>query len=108
MNEPARPFGWGKRISLLAGVALLLYMAYIAYSITTGKDRMAEVCSQIKPGMTTDQLMRLAKEHGLGPRNLDSGRKLAYLAEIRSFGRHACKVELDAGIVKSATYDYAD
>ena len=108
MTESARRFGWGKRISLLAGFALLLYAAYIAYSITTGKERMTEVCNQIKPGMTTDQLMTLAKERGLGSRNLTSGRKLAYLAETRSFGRHACKVELDAGIVKSATYNYAD
>jgi hypothetical protein len=101
--------GWGQRISSLAGLALLLYVAYYTYSLATGKDRMTEVCNQIKPGMTIVQLIKLAEENGLGPRrNLAPGTKLVYLAEARSFGRHACKVELDAGIVKSATYNYAD
>ncbi len=95
-------------ISLLAGTALLLYVAYFGYSMATGKDRMTEVCRQIKPGMTTEQLMKLAEERGLGPRNLNPGRRLAYLAEARSFGRHACKIELEAGIVKSSIYNYAD
>ena len=108
MTESPIRFGWGKRILLVTGFALLSCAAYIAFSIATGEDRLTEVCSQMKPGMTTEQLMNLAKERGLGPRNLDSGMKLTYLAEARSFGRHACKVELDAGIVRSATYNYAD
>lgn len=69
---------------------------------------MTDVCNQIKPGMTINQLLEVAEENGLGPRKLNVGTKLAYLAEARSFGRHACRVELDAGIVKSVTYNYAD
>jgi len=108
MTKSVSWVGWGQRISSLAGLALLLYITYYTYSLATGKDRMTEVCNQIKPGMTIGQLIKLAEEHGLGPRNLAPGTKLAYLAEARSFGRHACKVELDAGIVNSATYNYAD
>jgi len=108
MTKSVSRVGWGQRISSLAGLVLLLYMAYFTYSLATGKDRMTEVCNQIKPGMTIVQLIKLSEEHGLGHRNLAPGTKLAYLAEARSFGRHACMVELDAGIVKSATYSYAD
>ncbi|MFZ4539228.1 hypothetical protein [Propionivibrio sp.] len=97
-----------KWIVRLVGAAFVLYVAYFAYSMATGEERMTDVCNQIKPGMTTDQLLKLAEENGLGPRKLNVGTKLAYLAEVRSFGRHACRVELDAGIVKSATYNYAD
>ena len=69
---------------------------------------MTEVCTQITPGMSIDQLMKMAEEHGLGPRHLNAEAKLAYLAEARSFGRHACKVEFEVGIVKSSTYNFAD
>lgn len=100
--------GWGKRILLFAGLAYLLYAAYYAYSLATGKDRMTEVCNQIRPGMTISVLNKLAEDHGLGPGNLTAGTKLAYLAEARSFGRHACRVELEAGIVKNAVYNFAD
>ena len=100
--------GWGQRISSLAGLALVLYVAYYTYSLVIAKDRMTEVCNQIKPGMTIVQLIKLSEEHGLGHRNLLPKTKLVYLAEARSFGRHACRVELDDGIVNSATYNYAD
>lgn len=70
---------------------------------------MTEVCKQIKPGMTVDELILLAERHGLGPRrHLSVETKLAYLAEARSYGRHACKIELAAGRVASATYNFAD
>jgi hypothetical protein len=58
--------------------------------------------------MSVADLLTLAEDKGLGPRRLDAATKLAYLAETRSFGRHACRVELDHGVVKSATYNYAD
>jgi hypothetical protein len=87
---------------------LLLYVAYFAYSLATGKERMTGVCAQIGSGMTIDQLLKLAEDNGLGPRHLNAETKLAYLAEYRSFGRHACRVELNGGIVKNATYNFAD
>lgn len=90
------------------GLALLLYIAYFMYSMATGKERMTGVCSQISPGMTIDQLLKLAEDNGLGPRRFNTDTKLAYLAESRSFGRHACRIELNGGIVISATYNFAD
>jgi hypothetical protein len=93
---------------LILGSALLLYFAYSIYSQLTGKERMTEVCNQIKSGMTAEQLAGFAKEHGLGPGTPNAGTKLIYLAERRSFGRHACRVELDAGLVTGVTYNYAD
>lgn len=108
MAEPTRRTPTRRWILLLAGIALLACVGYFYYSLATGEDRMTEVCNQIRPGMTVSQLTRLAEEHGLGARNLNPGTKLAYLPEHRSFGRHACRVELDAGIVKSAAYNYAD
>ena len=84
------------------------FLAHFAHSMAIGKNRMTEVRSRIKSSMTTAQLRELAPEHGLGPRTLHSETKLTYLAEARSFGRHACKVELEAGVVMRAAYSYAD
>lgn len=98
-------------VSRLVGTLIVLYVAYYAYSATTAKERMTAVCNQIKPGMTSIDLLALAEENGLGPRPrkvLGVEKKLVYLAEIRTFGRHACKVELEAGFVKRSTYNYAD
>ncbi len=94
---------------MLIGLVLLAYFAYFYYSLATGKERMTEVCGQMKPGMTVDQLIKLAEDHGLGPRgSLSAETKLAYLAERRSYGRHACRVEMKDGVVTSATYNFAD
>ncbi|MDD2740650.1 MAG: hypothetical protein PHV02_00115 [Rhodocyclaceae bacterium] len=92
----------------IAGIGILLYVGYFYYSLATGGDRMTEVCRQMKPGMPVDQLIALASEHGLGPSMPKPDTKLTYFAELRSFGRHACRVELENGVVKSATYNYAD
>jgi hypothetical protein len=99
------PLKWA---TLVVGFGFLLYFGYFYYSLTTGKERMTEVCRQMKPGMTIEQLTSLAKENGLGPRMPKPDTTLTYLAELRSFGRHACRVELENGIVKNATYNYAD
>jgi hypothetical protein len=109
MTKAAVPARRGRRIGTVAGLMLLLpYLGYFAYSLSTGKDRMTAVCNQIKPGMAVDQVVKLAEEFDLAPRKLSVETKLADLAEIRSMGRHACKVELEAGVVKASTYHYAD
>jgi hypothetical protein len=107
-NEDMRHIKPWKLTILAIGLALLLYIAYFVYSLATGQERMTDVCNQIKPGMTIDQLLTLAEYNGLGPRRLNAETKLAYLAESRSFGRHACRVEFDGGVVKSSTYNFAD
>ncbi len=96
---------WAVRI---AGIGFLVYTGYFYYSLATGKERVTGICSQMAPGMPVEQLTRLAREHSLGPSKLKPDTKLAYLAERRSFGRHACRVELESGVVKNATYNYAD
>jgi hypothetical protein len=101
----AKLIKWG---SLLILAVVLAYGSYYYYSLVTGKERMTAVCARMTPGMTLQQLAHLADEYGLGPRLPNPAAKLAYLAERRSFGRHACRVELENGIVKSATYNYAD
>ena len=106
-GPPERP-AWWRWIVRLVGAGFVLYVAYFAFSLATGKERMTNLCQQITPGMTIDRLLTLAQDNGLGPRRLDAGTRLAYLAEARSFGRHACRVELDNGVVKSAAYSYAD
>lgn len=108
MADATKRIGWRKGIPAIFGAALLLYIAYTVYSQLTAKERMTEVCKLIKPGLTAEQLAAFAKEHGLGPGKPHAGTKLTYLAELRSMGRHACRVELDAGIVKNVTYNYAD
>lgn len=93
---------------LLAGTLLLTYIGYFYYSLATGEERVTAICHQMLPGMTRDELIRLAKQQGLGPSMPSPDAKLAYLAELRSFGRHACRVELDSGLVKGASYSFAD
>lgn len=107
-TKPARRMSLGKQILSLAGAALLAWMAWFAYSMVTGGERMTGVCAQVRPGMTVGELTRFAEEHGLGPRRLTAQTRLAYLAESRSFGRHACRVELERGVVIRATYNFAD
>jgi hypothetical protein len=86
----------------------LAYAGYFYYSLATGEDRVTAICNQMTPGMPVDELIRLAKRHGFGPGMPRPDAKLAYLAEVRSYGRHACRVELDGGVVKSSSYSFAD
>jgi hypothetical protein len=97
-----------KWVVRIAGVGFLLLFGYFSYSMATGEERMTEVCRQMKPGISVEQLISLAKKFGLGPSMPKAETKLTYLAELRSFGRHACRVELQNGIVKNAAYNYAD
>lgn len=92
----------------LVGLSITLYYSYFLYSLDTGRVRVTDLCVQMKPGMPLDELILLAKEHGLGPRMPKPDARLVYLAELRSYGRHACRVELENGVVTSATYNYAD
>lgn len=98
-------FRWGGRI---VGAATLLYFGYFYYSLATGKERVTEICRQMTPGMTIEQLTELAKTYGLGPNMPRPATPFTYLAEARSFGRHACRVDFENGVVKSAAYNYAD
>lgn len=96
-------------VSRLVCTVALSGIAFGIYSATTGEERMTGVCRRITPGMEVGDLRAFAKRHGLGPvRNLGSQTELAYLAEARTMGRHACRVELAGGRVRQATYNFAD
>lgn len=102
MNVNAMVKGFG----FVFGVPLLFGIAYFYFALSTGEKRMTAVCDKIKPGTTLAQLKELAEEHGLVVPRADSG--VAYLAESRTYGRFACRVTLDAGIVKRSEYHFAD
>lgn len=89
-------------------VMLLLYVGYFVYSLATGRERVSAICRQITPGMQVEALAVLAQEHGLGPGRLRAGVPRMYLAESRSYGRHACRVDLENGVVTGAEYNFAD
>ena len=95
-----------KGLGFVFGVPLLFGIAYFYYAMSTGEKRMTEVCGQIKPGMSLAQLKGHAEEHGLKAPSADSG--VTYLAESRTYGRFACKVVLDSGIVKNSENQAAD
>lgn len=97
-----------KGILGIAGYGLLAYIGYLYYSLVTGDERLTRLCARILPGMPLEQVIFLAREHGLGPGMPKPGATLAYLVETRSFGRHGCRVEFEDGLVKSATYNFAD
>jgi hypothetical protein len=95
-----------KGLAFVFGVPLVFGATYFYYAVSTGEKRMTAVCAQIQPGMNLAQLKGLAEEHGLTAPHRDSG--VTYLGESRTYGRFACKVVLDAGIVKSSEYQHAD
>lgn len=81
-------------------------MAYWVYGSVTAEARMKATCAAINPGMSFDELKEFALSRGLLAPKRDRG--VMYLAEGRSFGRHACKVLLEQGVVKASEYNYAD
>lgn len=99
-----------KGSTLLLLTAVVVYIAYFVYSMKTGQKRVTELCSQIKPGMTFTEVQTFAAEHGIdAPRpRLSADSKLAYLSEVRTMGRHTCRVELESGVVTSAEYKFYD
>jgi len=88
----------------LAAVAAGL--SYYAYGLATAETRMKATCAAIAPGMTLADLKRIAADHGLMTPRAQDG--VMYLAETRSYGRHACKVTMEKGLVKQSEHNYAD
>lgn len=107
MSEAAKPRPLAA-FAALAAAALLAWIGWFAWSMATGRERVTALCAQIRPGMTVGELAAFAEQNGLGPRRLNADTRLAYLAESRSYGRHACRVELERGVVTKADYNFAD
>ncbi len=92
----------------LTTTLVMFLIAYYTYSSVTGETRMRKVCQQLRPGMSATELDDFAERHGLGPRGIRAQTGVRYLAESRSVGRHACRVEVEDGRVMTATYNFAD
>jgi hypothetical protein len=103
---PAKTIRTGRTVMISIALILVAGLAYWVYGYATAEQRMKATCAAIKPGMSFTELKEFARQRGLLSPQRDSG--LMYLAEVRSFGRHACKVLLEQGIVKHAEHNYAD
>jgi hypothetical protein len=95
-----------KGLGLLTGMPLVLAIVFFYYFMSTAEERMRSSCSQIQQGMTLTELKEFALDHNLSAPSSESG--IAVMGELRSFGRHACVISLDAGIVTNAEYRYGD
>jgi hypothetical protein len=96
----------GKVLTSMAMLALVGAIGFFLYGRVGAEDRVRAICASIKPGMTFTELVEFSKRHNLlVPRQ---ERPLMYLAERRSFGRHACKVAVAQGRVVKSEHDYAD
>lgn len=81
-------------------------VAFCTVNFMTAESRVRSLCEQIAPGMTLDTLQIFAQGNGLGPSPRGDGPR--YLVESRTFGRFGCKVHIEAGTVKTASYHFAD
>jgi hypothetical protein len=95
-----------QKIAVSIAAIIVAGIGYQVYGHLTADERMQETCAAIKPGMSFAQLKEFAADHSLRPPPSDSG--LMYLADRRSFGRHACKLLLEHGVVKQSEHNYAD
>ena len=95
-----------KGLGALFGLPIILAIIFFTYFKLTGEDRMRAICSQVKPGMTGAQLNQFVLDNRLNGFGADKG--VSFLGDPRSYGRHECKVTMEAGAVKAAEYNFAD
>lgn len=95
-----------KGLGALFGLPIVLAIIFFTYFNLTGEDRMRAICSQVKPGMTGAQLKQFVLDNRLNNSGAVAG--TSFLADSRSYGRHTCRVTMDAGVVKEAEYNFAD
>ena len=95
-----------KGLGALFGLPIVLAIIFFSYFNLTGEDRMRAVCKEVKPGMTQAQLNRFVQDNRLDAAGADNGASV--LGDARSYGRHTCKVTMEAGAVKAAQYSFAD
>jgi hypothetical protein len=95
-----------KGLAALFGLPIVLAVIFFSYFNLTGEDRMRAVCKEVKPGMTKAQMNQFVLDKRLNGAVEDRGASV--LGDSRSYGRHACKVTMEAGAVKAAEYSLAD
>lgn len=84
------------------GVVAIGGISYCSFNFAGAEHRVQELCSRIQPGMSIAELHAFVSAHALRPMPRDSG--ISYVMESKSFGRHGCKVNVEAGVVKAAEY----
>jgi hypothetical protein len=96
-----------KRSLLVMGLLFGAYIGYVAYLFATTESRLRATGAAIEPGMRLERLQEFASSNGLGPkpRRRDG---LVGVAEIRTAGRFGCDVEMQAGVVQTAHFQFAD
>ncbi|MBL8478525.1 MAG: hypothetical protein JNK59_04390 [Sterolibacteriaceae bacterium] len=95
-----------KGLGVLFGLPAILAVVFFSYFTVTGADRMKAVCSQVSAGMTRAQLNAFITDKRLDGFLTDGG--VSILGDVKSYGRHSCKVTLVAGVVTVAEYLLAD
>lgn len=95
-----------KGLGVLFGLPVVLTVVFFTYFNVTGEGRMKHVCGEVKAGMTKAQLARFIDDYSLNGSAIDAG--TVVLASPKSYGRHTCKVTMEAGAVTGAAYQFAD
>lgn len=95
-----------KGLGALFGLPIVLAIIFFSYFNLTGEDRMRAVCGEVKPGMTRAQVNQFVLDKRLDGSAADRG--VSFLGDSRSYGRHSCKVTMEADTVKAAQYSFAD
>jgi hypothetical protein len=96
----------GKYFRIAAETILVAILAYGLYAFGGAEARVKAVCAEISPGMSFVALQELAARNGLSAPRTQSG--VTFLAETKSFGRWACMVTTEDGVVKKSEYNFAD
>lgn len=102
--RPMTPFAKG--LGLLFGLPVVLTVIFVTYFNVTGESRMRHVCGEVKAGMNKVALAKFIDDYSLNGNPVDSG--AVVLSSAKSYGRHTCKVDMEAGVVKAANYRFAD
>jgi hypothetical protein len=94
-------------IALSLIVLVVAGMGYCTSNFISAEARVKAVCEQIKPGMPIAELQAFGLEHGLGGLPYPQP-GINFMVEKKTAGRFGCKVVLEAGVVKEASYHFSD
>lgn len=92
-------------VNSILGLAILGGLAYWFYGYYSAESRLTETCRAIHPGMNLVELESVALDRGIGPvpQKRDG---IAYMAEMKTFGRYGCRLVISNGRVVRADYDF--
>jgi hypothetical protein len=96
---------WRRRLNTIGGLAILGSMAYCTGLYATAESRVSRVCAKFTRGMDLPTATTIAKSHDM---NAPRDAPVTFVAEIATFGRHACKLEFKEGILERSTYGFQD